>query len=151
MRKIFLLLFTLVMLLLMAMAPFPQEDPGGIPAGLVVILTSLVIPILIQVLKWIAAWFGVTYSENVLMIICFALGAIVAFIWLMPVFPVFPVFTGDPADVMTNVLDWIAGALTVIGSVFGLATLIYRSILKSVFGALGLGNPAITRLADRNG
>ena len=150
MKKVSAIFLVLAAFCLLAFAPLPQAEPGELPSGLVVILSSVLIPVVVQALKWIAAWFGVVWKEGTLMVICFVLGAGVALIWLMPTFPAFPVFAGDPADVTKNVIDWLGGALSVIGSVFGLATFIYRFILAAVFKALGFGSENLRSLAEKS-
>lgn len=147
MKRFFLILFILAAVFLLAFAPLPQAEPGELPSGLVVILSSVLIPVVVQVLKWIAAWAGVVWKEKTLMIICFVLGVGVAFLWLRPVFPAFPLVAGDPAEFAGLILDWIAGALSVVGSVFGLATIVYQFILRYVFDALGFGNTEVLSLA----
>lgn len=147
MKRLMMILLVLAAFVLLAFTPLPQAEPGELPSGLVVILSSVLIPMVVQVLKWIAAYAGVIWKEKTLMIICFVLGVGVAFLWLRPVFPAFPLVTGDPAAFIGLVLDWIAGALSVVGSVFGLATFVYQFILRSVFDALGFGNQKILFLA----
>lgn len=146
-KFLWIVLISMLALVLMAFTPLAQTEPGELPSGLIVILSSVLIPIVIQLLKWIAAWFGVVWTEKPLMIICFVLGAGVAFIWLKPVFPAFPIIDGDPATFVGQALDWIGAALSVIGTVFGLATLIYRFVLQAIFNALGVGNEKIKSVA----
>lgn len=147
MKRFILVLLILAAIFSVAFTPLPQAEPGELPSGLVVILSSVLIPMVVQGLKWIAAWAGVVWKEKTLMIICFVLGVGVAFLWLRPIFPAFPLISGDPAEFAGLILDWVAGALSVVGSVFGLATFVYQFILRSVFDALGFGNQQISFLA----
>ncbi len=148
MKKLFLILFVLVMVFtISAFAPFQQDDPVGIDETLVIVLSSVLIPALIQVMKFAAAWFGVVWNEKTVMIICFVLALLVAVIWLKPTLPELPSFTGEPDVIMSGVLAFAGVVLTVISSIFGLATLIYRFVLKAVFDALKIGNEKIKTLA----
>jgi hypothetical protein len=149
-KRFALILFVslLVFFLFSAFVPLPQSDPGGsLDPGLVIIISAVLIPVLIQGLKFIAATFHVVWKEQTVMLICFGVALIVAVLWLKPIFPAWPGYVEDPTNFGSSILAFLSGGLTVISSIFGLATLVYRFILKAVFDALKIGETQVKALA----
>lgn len=95
-------------------------------------IVTVVAMVIAWLLKMYKAKTGVEFSTKALQWIVFGLAVVLSIVFNPPVFSL-PSLGGSPVEIVGALLTWFADLFEAVGPIFTAATLLYSSLMKSIF------------------